>query len=321
LPGKESKIVAPEAYGQLAECFSPSVLADLAFWGRCGYIGTVVRKTGYHRLVPRGITLGQFFDHLYAFLRRYYRSEYVYKNALANKILLGRHSLRTSTLLTEFKTGAAQADVVVLNCTSSAYEIKTELDNLGRLEGQMDSYLRVFDRVYVVTHESLLKKVERTVPAPVGIILLTRGYTLRPIREAAPNAGNVDASAVFRVLRREEYCRIIEREYGSSPDPAHPDFHEECHGLFSNLPPATAHDAMIGQLRGRVKGSQLAPFVGSLPHSLRLLCMARGFTRRQQSTILSAVSEDFEVNCRTSFDLTPDPRRRHVLSLPQGQAV
>jgi hypothetical protein len=313
--------VAPETYGRLAECFSPSVLADLALWGRCGYIGTVVRKTGYHRLLPHGITLGQFFDHLYAFLRRHYRSEYVYKNALANKILLGRHSLRTSTLLTEFKTGTAQADVIILNGTSSAYEIKTELDNLGRLEGQLASYLRVFDRVYVVTHESLLKKVERMVPAPVGVILLTREYTLRPIREATPNAGNVDPSAVFSTLRREEYCRIIEREFGSTPDPALPCFHEECCRLFSGLPPATAHSAMVWQLRGRVKSRQLAPFVGSLPHSLRLLCMARRLTCRQQSTILSAVSEDFEVNCRTSFDLTPDSRRRHVLSLSQGQAV
>jgi hypothetical protein len=290
-------MVAPESYSRLAHCFSPSVLEDIAYWGRCGYVERVVKNSGFHYLLPRQVTLGGFFDHLYAFLRRKYRFEYIYKNALANKILLGRHSLKTSTLMTELKAGRSKADLVILNGTSTIYEIKTELDTLGRLEGQLASYLRVFDRIYVVTHESLLKKVERAVSAPVGVILLTKRHTLRVLREAGSNASNIDPSAIFKTLRRSEYRQIIETNYGSAPDPEAPDFHHECERLFSLLPPQTVHDGMVRQLRGRVNGHRLDPFVTSLPSSLRLLCLTRKLTRRQQYTLLSALSADFKVDC------------------------
>lgn len=47
-------------------------------------------------------------------------------NVIANKILLGKHSLNTSHMLSEFRVGYNKADVVIINGTSSVYEIKSE---------------------------------------------------------------------------------------------------------------------------------------------------------------------------------------------------
>lgn len=316
--------ISPRSYGLLAQLFTRPVVDDLAFWKRCGYIETVVKQSGYGRLLPAGTTLGQLFDHVYDFLKRNYRSEYVYKNALADKILMGRHSVNTSTLLTEFRAGAAQADVVVVNGTSCAYEIKSELDTMGRLPAQLAAYLRVFDQVYVVTHESLLAKVERAAPPPVGIILLTRRYTLRKVRPALSNAAGVDPSVIFTCLRRGEYCQILESEFGYVPDAAPLRFYAECRRLFSMLAPETAHRRLVEKLRARASRAADASFIDSVPRSLRLLCLARSFTAAQRDNILCAINSDYVLNSLNPYwssDLNASGRRRDVLSIPEGQAV
>ncbi|PKG80047.1 hypothetical protein CXF80_18020 [Shewanella sp. Actino-trap-3] len=79
----------------------------------------------------------------YATLDKHYRYEYFYKNTIANNRLLGRHSLRTAAMITEFRVGRNIADCVIFNGSSTCYEIKTEFDSLSRLDAQLDSYLQI----------------------------------------------------------------------------------------------------------------------------------------------------------------------------------
>ncbi len=108
-----------------------------------------------------GNTYEDLFNFAFTHLQKNYRNEYIYKNAIAKNILLGKHSLNTSFMLQEFRIGHCKADTLVLNGTSNIYEIKSELDSLDRLQGQINTYSQVFDMVHVITFQARLKKLRR----------------------------------------------------------------------------------------------------------------------------------------------------------------
>jgi hypothetical protein len=283
-------------YKQLARLFSTPVISELASVQRCDLIDYIFQQSGYVRLFIKGATLSEIFEDLYWLLWNHYRCEYIYKNALVSKILLGRHSLNTSTALTEFRAGKSKADLVIVNGTSSVYEIKTELDSLDRLKGQIASYFRVFDKVYVVTHESHIAKVKREIDPSVGLLLLTDRYSLKTIREAASNAANVDPSSIFSCLRQNEYCRIVNAEFGYVPDVPNTLIYTECKKLFTTLPPNIAHQRMIEVLRKRTYSPAFQDFLSEVPKSLKLLCLAQRFTSLQRASFLSALQAEYKLN-------------------------
>ena len=112
----------------LSRIFTPVVMNSLVHTGTSGYLYEVILNSGLINRLDTSMPLKKFFDWIYDLLVKRYRSEYIYKNAIANKILLGKHSLNTSHMLTEFRAANCKADVVVLNGTSTVYEIKSEYD-------------------------------------------------------------------------------------------------------------------------------------------------------------------------------------------------
>jgi len=86
---------------------------------------------------PAEKTNGECISEIYQYLKKEYQNEYFYKNTLLNKLLLGIHSPRTTTALTEVPVGNSKADFILLNGKAVVYEIKTELDTFDRLETQM----------------------------------------------------------------------------------------------------------------------------------------------------------------------------------------
>ena len=91
----------------------------------------------------------QLIGEIYEHLDENYRNEYFYKNTLLNKLLLGKHSLRTTTALTEVPIAHSKADFVLVNGKAVVYEIKTELDNFDRLNTQIADYYKAFSYVSV----------------------------------------------------------------------------------------------------------------------------------------------------------------------------
>lgn len=94
-------------------------------------------------------------------------------------MLLGVHSPRTTTALTEVPIGNSKADFILINGKAVVYEIKTALDNFDRLDVQIKDYYKAFSRVVVVTpeenFESLWPKLQNS---PAGICVLTKKNTL-----------------------------------------------------------------------------------------------------------------------------------------------
>ena len=78
---------------------------------------------------------------------------------MLNKLLLGRHSINTTTALTQIPINKSKADFILINGKAVVYEIKTELDNFERLKNQINDYYKAFSHVCVVTCEEYYKKL------------------------------------------------------------------------------------------------------------------------------------------------------------------
>lgn len=69
----------------------------------------------------------------------------------------------------EMNIESSRVDIGRINGKSFAYEIKTELDTLDKLEKQVDDYSKAFEYVLVLAHEKHLTKVKKLVPSYCGI--------------------------------------------------------------------------------------------------------------------------------------------------------
>lgn len=82
--------------------------------------------------------------------------------------------------------GDRRADFVMLDDFTHAFEIKSDIDTLTRLDEQVSEYVSTFDFVSVVTTEFHLSKVRSIIPPKVGI-LVARDHVLKKVRKAKQN--------------------------------------------------------------------------------------------------------------------------------------
>ncbi len=197
-------------------------------------------------------TFSDLLRELDTWLLRNRRNEFVYKNRLANKILIGRHSLQTSTMLTEFRAGNSRADAVIVNGRAHAYEIKTELDSDARLQRQLDDYRRVFRRVSLVVHESQIAHyVAWLGKSRVGLLALTARGSLSCIREASDDLDALDIRTMMASLRRDEYTAIIRSGLGWSEEVPNMRHFETCLRLANTMDVEFFHAKFEDKLRAR----------------------------------------------------------------------
>ena len=86
-------------------------------------------------------TIGEAISEIYHFMNCEYRNEYFYKNTILNQLLIKKHDLYSTAALTELPVGDSKADFIMINGRGVVYEIKTDLDNLLRLENQIRDLL------------------------------------------------------------------------------------------------------------------------------------------------------------------------------------
>ena len=258
----------------LARIFSASVIGELAAKGRSPIAAGLLKEARLYREIDPATQLCDFFDQVHALLFRSYRNEYIYKNAIARKILLGVYSLNTASMLTEFRAGACKADAVVLNGTSTVYEIKSEYDGMNRLTRQIAAYRKIFDRINVITSDSQLDNVARVIGDDIGLMVLTDRYTISTMREPSSLKGSVRAEVIFDSLRRSEYEQIIKNHFGEVPQVSNGRIYQACRDLFNVLDPAVAHDSMVATLKKRDNSQRLRDFVLSMPESLTAVSLS-----------------------------------------------
>lgn len=274
----------------LSRIFTPVVMDSLALKGHSGYLTEVYINSGLLERIDPSTTLGQFFDWVYNLLLKNYRNEYIYKNTIANKILLGKYSLNTSHMLTEFRVGKCKADAVVVNGTSIVYEIKSEFDSFTRLEKQIQAYLEIFDYINVITSGSQATKLDSILPDHVGILVLTNRNTISTIRESKSNKININPHILFDSLRKTEYVKVIKDFFGIVPDVPNTQIYGECKKLFCKMPPDIAHDLAIRILGKRNNTKVLQEFIEKAPSSLSAYAMSICSEKAKMQALMSKFS-------------------------------
>jgi len=120
----------------------------------------------------------------------------------------------------EMNVGSSRLDIGRINGKSHAYEIKTELDSLDKLDKQLQDYSKVFDFIHVVAHVKHLNKVIEQVPEQCGIISFRNDkgkWKFYTRRKATQNTA-IDPAVQLQCLTSKELDQLIRHSgYKESP--------------------------------------------------------------------------------------------------------
>lgn len=116
--------------------------------------------------------------------------------------------------------GAARVDMALIDDVLEAFELKSDLDDFGRLHNQIHAYNRVFDRITLVTGATLSDAALDVLPRWWGIWAVRRlkngSLSLKKVRDAADNPRQ-EIRSLATLLWREEAAAVLLDETGESP--------------------------------------------------------------------------------------------------------
>lgn len=230
--------------------------------------------------VNEQITYADYLDWMYQTLVTHYRTEYVFKNALANRIV-SKNRGRNITIFNEFKVGDSIADIATFNGKSCVYEIKTEMDSPKRLVGQQESYFKFFQECYLVVPQGRVDEYLPYVDERMGVKTLNsvKGRVfLSDYRKATLLSDNMDVDVLMRVLWIQEYEGIIKHFYGKLPDVGYFEMYDVCKELMRKIPVAHLSKLVVEVIKQR-KNNDLLYYNDK--KNLTQMCLALNFNMRQ----------------------------------------
>lgn len=279
---------------RIARFFSRPVLEDIVRRGSAEPEGCELATLGV--FAGKNPCMADLFEAAFERLSRHYRCEYVYKAAIANRIVFGRHSPCTASLAIELGVGDSIADAVVFNGTSTAYEIKTEYDSHRRLVTQTADYLRAFDKVYVVTHPDLAARYASLVDERVGVLSLNGKNSFREIRPAIAEISRIEPAVVCNILRQKELMSTVQRYFGPQPELPNTLIAQHYSELFCQMSRLQVHKALVTSLRQRTNAPEFVDFISRVPTSLRSLAFAMMLSRPQRQRLLNALTTPLQLS-------------------------
>ena len=287
----EIKRQTSSQYAALVRLFSATIINQFTKSGRSPLFSRLALESKIANSIGQDKPIRDLFDAAFAELgKKQFRHEYVYKSALTQKILLGKHSLNSASMLSEFRVGKSKADVVILNGTSTVYEIKSERDNLDRLDSQINSYLKVFANVNVITGEHHVDEILVKTPKSVGVLILTDRFQISTIRESINDPGRVKPDVIFDSVRLDEAKKILELFDVQLPAVPNTILYETLKSLFLRLDPTQAHQGMVQILRTTRSLKSLEEYLFKTPKSLRAAVVSSNTNKKSQINLLGAVN-------------------------------
>lgn len=237
--------------------FTRGVLGDLLNNGTNEVFDYVVSR---YTDDPESKTYGELFSEIYAHLSKEKRNEYYYLNTLLNKLLVGIHSVSTTTAISQMRIGNHIADFVMINGEGRVYEIKSDLDNFGRLHDQLSDYFKAFSKVSILSSIHELSNIKQLLSKlgemgdSVGIYVLSERDTIfSKVHSSEPKQFDkqLEHSYIFKLLRKNEYENVLMSHYGGIPEVA-PVFHfHACFEQFQQIPLLAAQELAFKQLKTR----------------------------------------------------------------------
>lgn len=273
-----------------ARMFSSAVFKEMARTGKSPMFSRLAVESSLVESLDATTPISCLFEVAFTLLKRKaYRYEYAYKAALTHKILLGVHSLRTASMLTEFRVGGCKADLAILNGTSTVYEIKSERDKLDRLENQISAYRKVFAKVNIVTGENHVDSILSFAPADVGVMLLNDRFQISTIRDAINCPEKIVPTSVFDSIQRNEAIKILGQLNVDIPDVPNTKIYQVMRECFETLPPIALHDCMVRVLKETRSLLPLSELIEALPRSLQAAAFSTPLRQQDHARLLSAV--------------------------------
>ncbi len=289
--GRKWGNLATDQLAAASRLFSSTVVREMARRGRSPLFARLASQSQLLGSFSRSERVCTLFDAAFALLKHVgYRHEYIYKTALTHKVLLGRHSLQTASMINEFRVGDCKADVAILNGTATVYEIKSERDSLARLDRQIAAYATVFAKVYVIASESHINAVLKTVPDAVGILCLNSRHQISTLRDAIDQPERTSPGAIFDSIRTGEARMIL--SFFSIPVPHVPntELHRVLREAFVKLDPTQAHEGMVRVLKRTRNLLPLSALVDQLPRSLQTAALSVPLRKADHERLVAAVN-------------------------------
>ena len=290
------KINSSTQLSALSRLFSAAVFRELAKKGQSGLFRRLLAQTDLTEHFDQQATVGNAFDSAFDVLRvAGHRDEYIYRAAITKKILMGTHSLRTASMLNEFRVGNCKADLVILNGTATVYEIKSERDSLVRLANQVESYKQVFAKVNVIASEGHIDGVLNTTPEDVGVMSLSKHYRITSVREAVSSPERICPVTVFESLRMGESIAILRAMGVAVPEVPNTRRHTAMRDLFAELDPIALHAEMVRTLKRTRNLLPLSGFVDRLPESLQAAALSISVPLSDHPRLIDATATPLRV--------------------------
>lgn len=241
--------------------------------------------------LPQEFSVQDALDCAYQRLSYEYRGEYFYKNSLVKKILLGKHSCNTATIIPEFRVGTSKADCVLVNGASTCFEVKSEYDNLDRLRDQLEDYRKVFEKVYVVCAPIHTPKLLGSQLGGVGVYEVTARQTLRLVREAEAIKGPLDVTVLMRSLRAKEYRDLVALTVGSVPEVLNTEIFDACEQLLKTASSEAVRKNLCVVLKRHRAVSEL--LMRELPDSLLMAGICFKLSVAERRSLIQNLSLQF----------------------------
>ena len=223
-------------------------------------------------------------DEVYRYLSSNYKDEYYCKNEMLNQLVSSEDAA-----IVELPVAGSIADFIIVNDSTTVYEIKTALDNFERLESQISDYFKAFAKVAVVIPSKKLDSLLQKIDDPkIGIVIEADGQ-LSVYREPTVDMSRLSHRAMFGILRKTEYRAIIKQWFGSLPEVSDFEYYERCCALFSQIPTSEAYPLFVDALKNR----KLQQNISDIPYGFRGLVYFMKSSRREYTRFLSFLDQEF----------------------------
>lgn len=221
-------------------------------------------------------------------LSRNYRNDLVYRRAFLSQM----NSWSDGVLLPEFRAGRSIVDFLAVTDALHAVEIKSDLDNISRLDRQLHNYGRIAPLVSVVASERV---VERVLAIPefqtIGLHWLDANGRVETVRDARFSWEALDSQVLMRSLRRAEYLRALSTLGVTVPDLPNTRVFSYALAASRNLDPFVFHNAVAEQLRER-KPRAGRSLIARLPEPVRPAVLKLDPTRQQISSLQGWMNQE-----------------------------
>ncbi len=273
----------------LSQIFSPTSFNRIV---RKHDFADIQAKVEKHITATYSTTFLEILQFIYKEQLAHYKCEYLYKNALLNKLLLGKYSIKTTTVINEFKIGNSIADFVLLNGEAKIFEIKTEFDSLEKLDKQIEDYKKFANKVYVVTNSKFIDKLlSEYNDSTIGIIEFTHHNTLKEHKPAIENSNSFNHTTIFKTLRQNEYLDIIKKSFNKIPDVPNTKIFKESFKLIERINIIDFQKMAFQKLKERKFKCTQEFLSDQVPYELKHICYSLNMSGKEYACLYQFLNQ------------------------------